>query len=92
MRSRQRQLPAKTDADRKVAAYLGLSRDEYAALEPVVAVRVGDDGLVISYSVHFGRSVSAAISAKAPRLAQGRAELPPGFFDAADAVPEWPQG
>lgn len=92
MRSRKMQLPAKTAADRKVAAYLGLSSDEYAALEPVISVRVGDDGLVTSYTVQFGRPVSATISAQAPRLEQGRAELPPGFFDASDAVPAWPQG
>lgn len=78
------------DDGQKVANYLGLTYEEYVALEPSVDEQVGDDGLVYCYLLTFEQAVPAVVAVKIKDLQDNQVALPPGFFDAAE--PEWPQG
>lgn len=85
-------LPLTLDHHRsgKVAVHLGLSHEAYTALAPAVHEQIGDDGLLHSYLVTFGRPIPADAAARMPMLREGKVTLPPGFFE-SDA-PSWPQG
>lgn len=92
MSNRQLEEQFERDNDRKVADYLGLTYDEYVALEPRVEEMAGDDGLIYGYLVTFDAPVPIDLAARMRGLNDGEVALPPGFFEGEEDDLDWPQG